>query len=448
MKSKISILLFAAISIFIYFNRDQQNRNQITSDKYGYYLYLPAICIYQDLSKLNFSDSVNNRYHNAFRLYEVNTNKLDKYPVGVALFEFPLFIIADSFCKTTHIYKRDGFTLPYQLAFFFSQILVVTLGFFILRNLLKKWFNDSVISITILCIAFGTNLYVYTAFDVGMSHPYSFFLFSCLISLTDNLYDNTLYKKISVVVTLSIVMGFIFIVRPINVISVVVPVFWGVDNLRALKTRFLFFKDHYTELFSGLLFFLIPLAIQFSYWRYITGKWLYYSYKGEYFDFQKPHIIDGLFSYRKGWFIYSPMIVLCFIGFYFLYKKKAEITHVLVLFFILIIYCVFSWQEWWYGGGFSCRPLIETLPFLSLPLAALIERVYPIKSKLTKSLFFALLGFLITLNIFQSYQYSSALIHWDRMTREYYWRAFGKITHDKRDDKYLIKQEDENKIGN
>ena len=86
---------------------------------------------------------------------------------------------------------------------------------------------------------------------------------------------------------------------------------------------------------------------------------------------------------------------------------------------------------WWYGGGYGCRPLIETLPIVALPLAALIAYVGSIRYKVIKiagSL--VLIGF-ITLNMFQSYQFILGIFPGDYMSKEIYWKIFGQADPDK-----------------
>lgn len=312
---------------------------------------------------------------------------------------------------------------------------------------MKKYFNDSVVAITLGCIAFGTNLYAYTAFDIGMGHPYSFFLFSSTLCLTDKWYSSARTTSIYLNILIGIVLGLVFIVRPINIIIVIIPLLWHVDSMALLKERVALLLSQYKKVLTIALSFLLVAFIQFAYWKYITGHWFYYSYQGEGFDFLHPHIFKGLFSYRKGWFVYTPMAVLGFIGFYALWKKNKALIPALSVFFVLMIYCVFSWREWWYGGSFGCRPLVEVLAVIALPLAAVIEWMYNLSSKIKKAICFTLVSLIITLNIFQTYQYSMGLIHWDRMTCEYYWKVFGRIDFDRvKNEQYLLKEDVANHV--
>lgn len=68
---------------------------------------------------------------------------------------------------------------------------------------------------------------------------------------------------------------------------------------------------------------LLLVMPQMLYWHYKTGMYIYDSYKnpGVGLDYLSPHIINVLFSYRKGWLLYTPVMIFSLIGFYFLYKK-------------------------------------------------------------------------------------------------------------------------------
>jgi hypothetical protein len=445
-KSKLLIAAFFIVSAVIVFNEDEPHHNQMRSDACGYYLYLPAVFIYHDLARFNFYHRLDSQYHHTFQidysLYKVNGNTLDKYPVGTALFQLPLFLAAHLYCVTSHQYPADGFSVPYQLSVIFSNIFFVVFALFVLRKFLKKHYTDGIVAITLFCIAFGSNLYAYTAFDPGLSHPYSFFLFSCLLYLTDEWYSAPGNYTISLLMGLT--LGLIFIVRPINFIVVIIPLLWNVNSLSTLKNRMAFFKTSLKELALTLFFCFLVAAIQFSYWKYITGHWIFDSYPNEKFNFLQPHIVKGLFSYRKGWFIYTPMALLGITGLYFLRKKEKNSAVALLVFFLLTIYCTFSWKEWWYGGSFGCRPLIESLAFVCLSLAPMNEFVCFSAAKLKRLIYFNLVIFIVILNIFQTYQYSMGLIHWSRMTKEYYWNVFGKVNFDRAaNERYLIPKTEE-----
>ena len=172
-----------------------------------------------------------------------------------------------------------------------------------------------------------------------------------------------------------------------------------------------------------LAVFLGLVLLQLSYWKYSTGDWIYDAYGEERFYFLKPQIMDGLFSYRKGWLVYTPLMTLALAGFLFLKKKVPELFYPILFFSALNIYIVFSWWCWWYGGSFGARALIESYALLAVPMAATIERLWNSRI-LVKAVSTVVCIFFIYLNIFQSRQYRISLLHYENTSKELYWTVF------------------------
>lgn len=431
MKSRLIILLYATVCIYIVFNLNKWRSNEVVQwDKAGYYLYLPAIFIEKDLGHLSFYPNVASTYnpHPGVVWYAITEipetgRKLDKYPIGVSIFETPFFFIAHAYTLLTHQFKADGYTPPYMLAICLATIFWVTLGLWLLRKFLLNYYSENVTFVAILFISFGTNLYNYTGFDWGMSHSFSFFLFAALLYYTHQWYSKGSLKYIAL---LGLVMGMIVITRPTNILVGIVCLLWPV-NRNAFSNKLTFFKKQVTGIVVAAAIFLLVVLLQLAYWKYITGHWAYYTYTNEGFDFGSPHIWDGLFSYRKGWFVYTPLALVGMLGFIPLFRKQRRLFYPLLLFFLLDIYIIFSWHEWNYGGSFGCRPLVETLAFLSIPLSAFIAYLLSIRQKIWRVVTLSVLFFLVVVNIFQTYQFLQGTIPSDRMNGKYYWSIWGKI---------------------
>jgi fumarate reductase subunit D len=220
-------------------------------------------------------------------------------------------------------------------------------------------------------------------------------------------------------------LGLITITRPTNILIVIALLFWGLKDTQDLKNRFQFIGNNFLKIILSICCFILVLFIQLSYWKYVTGHWIYFSYKDEGFNFLDSEIWKGLFSYRKGWFVYTPIAFFGILGFIFSYKKYKIMSSGLLLFFCLNIYVIFSWDQWYYGGGFGCRPLIDALPVLAFPLAALTAYLFQ-RKRVIKIFTGTIIFLLIALNLWQTYQYSFGTIPWDHNNREYYWRVFLK----------------------
>ena len=160
------------------------------------------------------------------------------------------------------------------------------------------------------------------------------------------------------------------------------------------------------------------------------------------FFFMNPQIINGLFSFRKGWLIYTPVMIFGLAGFFFLRKRSPEIFMPMLVFVIVNVYVVYSWWCWWYGGSYGSRPMIDMYGIMALPLAAFIEKAANVRKWLKISFAVILIG-MIWLNQFQTSQYRTSLLHWDSMTKEAYFGIFGRKTWPEGYEKMLKIPDDE-----
>lgn len=439
--SKLALCGIAAVYLYIVFNLCNWGKNYpIVYDETGYYLYLPATFIYHDLGKCAFYPHICSNYNinNNIQWYglfdEPSGRKLNKYHIGTSIFEMPFFLLAHCYCNIYRgEYPADGYSRPYMVALIFSMALWAFAGLFILRKFLLNYFSEAATAVTLLLLAFGTNLYFYTVFDAGMSHPFSFSLFCFLLYNTDRWYTNE--KMINVLLT-GIILGLIIITRPTNAVVAIIPLCWKYKDNK-VSGRFAFCEKQLWPILFSMICFLLVLTIQLGYWKYTTGLWIYYAYVGEHFNFSHPHILDGLFSYRKGWFVYTPVALSGMIGLIPLAKKYKNFTWLIMSYLAVNIYIVFSWEQWSYGGGFGCRVLIESMAIVAIPMAMLIQWILRQKIRALTISMFIVFGFLIALNTFQSYQLYRNITVWDQTNEAFYWRTFGKLEITKEDKKLL-----------
>ena len=104
--------------------------------------------------------------------------------------------------------------------------------------------------------------------------------------------------------------------------------------------------------------------------------------------FSDPSIIDFLFSYRKGWLLYSPVFLLIIPGLYFLYRDQRKLFWPIVGFLAVYIYTMSSWECWWFASSFGSRAMVETYPLIVILIAIVIKSLSGLTSKLLVGSFF------------------------------------------------------------
>ncbi|MEL7422412.1 MAG: hypothetical protein AAFN81_05445, partial [Bacteroidota bacterium] len=147
--------------------------------------------------------------------------------------------------------------------------------------------------------------------------------------------------------------------------------------------------------------------------------------QGHHFDWLEPHLWEGLFSYRKGWLVYTPVMALSIVGFAFLYRQQRPWFLPVLSFFLINLYIVLSWHIWWYAGSFGMRALVQSYAVLSIPLACLLAYFLQGNQAFKVVVPLVLLLF-IGLNQFQNWQFRNRILLNDEMTKTYYWNAWGK----------------------
>lgn len=420
-KSKFELLFFAGLFVIaavgtICVYAFKFNGPPIRSDGLGYYVYLPSTFIYKDITLNKFVETYSKHYKdeitytwNGATKYKDTNYYLNKYPVGVAVMSAPFFLtahIATLFLESFTNIKADGFSSPlYHVAQSASSTLYALLGLFILKRILDKHFKSKVTYLTILVITFGTNLFQYMTYDATFSHSYSFFLFAAFFYLTLKWYKKPKYITS---VELGLVTGLIALVRPTNLIIILFFILYGLkvkDFKNILKFKFSNFLKEKLKLFTIAATALIIFSIQIAYWYSITGELFVYSYGKEGFNFSNPQIANVLFSIRKGFFFWSPILLISIIGFYLLIKRFKKHSIALFTFLFVNLWIVSSWWHWPYGGGFGMRALIESLAFFGIPIALVIEKIFLIKNNKLKRLIFLAITMCILFTLVTMIQY-------------------------------------------
>jgi hypothetical protein len=218
-------------------------------------------------------------------------------------------------------------------------------------------------------------------------------------------------------------IAIIILIRPVNgVILLSIPFLAGGSS--SLKSGLNYFLEKKRRYIAGILLSLFILSIQAIIYKISTGHFLVDSYGAEKFNFLHPHMIDILFSYKKGLFLYSPILLLALTGGYFLWTRCKFEFYTLFSFLLILTYLLSSWWNWWYGGSFSSRVYLEYIPFFSILLGLSLKSIH--KRLLFKG-FVSLIFVLIVICQIQTFQYRYYHIHWENMTKEKYWDVFLRV---------------------
>ncbi|MBK8947444.1 MAG: hypothetical protein IPM68_00845 [Flavobacteriales bacterium] len=407
----------------------------ISWDALGYYLYLPAVLIHNDpyLLDQEWLHQALDQYGGLggggfYQAHQVeNGHWVMKYTMGLSVLWAPFFALGHVLAPLFG-YAADGFSRPYQLALVAGEMVYVWIGLRWLAAVLAHWWTDRVVSVTLVLVVLATNYLHQVLFSNTMSHVYLF-----------SLHAGTLYATIrwqatgrrGYLVLCAAIIGIAALIRPVEIVLVVIPLLWSLDAkprqfMRKALERI---RMHRTDLMIAGLVILGVGSAQLVYWKLASGEFLHMSYASpdEGFRFFPPYTIQALFGFRKGWFVYTPLMVFAVVGLFRTWRVGPEAAWSLVIFVSLNTYVVTSWSNWWYSESFGHRGLMQSIAVLAVPLGALIQGSATWPRGLRWPCHAALAG-VLCLSLFQTWQAYVGLLPGSRMSFSYYAAIFG-MTH-------------------
>ena len=427
--SFLAIVVCFLVALTVHFDHKVwRNSNAvIANEAMSYYTYLPAFFIFQDAS-LHYVSTTSNQVRD--KIYYDKTpegKRVIKKTMGVAYLYFPFFIVANQFTPLLG-YTQNGYTKLYEEALVLSSLFYYLLGLYFLLKIVRKYASDLASFWTVLIIGLGTNILNYVTNEPLMSHVYSFCTITLFIFYTIKWSDSKKEKHLSMLLFL---LGINVLINPVNLFLILFPVALGAESWRAIINKVKDLVLPLKKLPFRFFYFILPILPQLLYWKYNTGEWFYFELPaGESYFFSQPKILEGLFGFRKGWLVYTPLMSLFFIGLLFNFKKFHKDKAVITVFFATILFITYSCWCWWYGGSFSARALIDYYAIFAIPIAIVLHQVFVTKKAYLKVIIPIVISGFIYLNQVQLFQYRSGLLHWDSMTKEAYWEMFLKTDPD------------------
>lgn len=412
-------ICFFALLVFLTFNKHSKSKNldyhsEIWADKAGYYVYLPAAFKYS-FNTTSFPDSIDKKTGNGFILDYSNNKVLTKYTYGVSLMQLPFFCIADFLAKPLG-FKSNGFSKIYRWGIDFAAVFYVFFGLIFLKKYLRFRFNAKISFLVPIILFFGTNLYYYSIDETGMSHVYSFFLFSYFlyfIQKTKFLSKQSLWKYLM----FGFLVGLIVLIRPTNILFLSCFIFLDIKYFPELVLRLKQVLEFKKLILIGLgvAFVFFP---QFIYWDYSYNTLIHYSYENESFHWFSPKLLHLWFSPNNGLFLYTPFYFILLISLIYTIKNKILNGYFILFLFLILSYVLSSWWSWSFGCSFGSRSYVEYLALFSIPFAYLFRYIIKLNFKKTILIYLIILFFILfNLKLTYTYDYCFYGTNWD-------WNAF------------------------
>lgn len=291
-----------------------------------------------------------------------------KYPLGVALIRLPVMA-----CVTDS--SRNG--LPYSPAEHWACLALGALALAATAALCLDacykvgasplWANAAVLMLT-----FGTGLYSYGTYDASFSHVYSALLAAGLVWLAVRAANLKRPLPLAPVVAL---VALLLLVRTTNVVLIG---FWGFACAVWLNAGRQSPGFRLRATGAAAVGVALGLVVTLAVNREMFGRFTFYTYPGEEFHWNDPHVLLVLGGEKHGLFRYYPVMAVALLA-----PLVARGTRLAALGLLGVVaaYVVLygHWWSWHLGDGFGHRGFLEAVPFavpvLAKALSSMSRRV-------------------------------------------------------------------------
>lgn len=380
----------------------------IGGDGRGYYAYIDQLFIKGNFGQAPIDYDL---------VHEADGHSVIKHPCGTALLLTPFFLASRGIAELSGMSVAASTELNLKMISIAALFYFLLGCYFIFRLLMRLMIKPSIAAGSILLFFAGTNLMLYVTTLPSLSHTYSFFAISCLLYAFKRFVDQP--KLLTLFIT-GFLLGLVYLIRPFNLVILLFLPFFFSSPVALLQ----FIRQHILKLLLLAVIFLATASIQHFLWYRQCGHFFLWSYQHEGFYFLHPEISNFLFSFRKGLFIYTPLMMVPVAGSFVLLKKRLYPPIVFILFTMVLVYLLSAWWYWTFADGYGTRAIIDFYPVFILLSAMLWGAV----KKVFRPFLLVFAAGCICLNGVQSYQVTRGILHPDYMNAQSYRYIFLKTS--------------------
>lgn len=418
----IVIALAMAFWLRVVYDHGEQWKSAISADGRGYYGYLPAVFIHHDLQwrwlKSEEIKIVQAEESGNFVVPSPNGGTVDKCFAGVACVTLPFFLIAHTAALAFGL-DAGGYSPIYAASVGVAALAWCFIGLLLFYRWLNRRIANAAIAFTVTLLLFwATNLSFYAIVQPSMGHVYGFAVIAAILWLSDHWTEKRRWLWM-----MFLFVGLLPVIRPPDALLVLAfPFIAGSAQCLHAWWSHLRSRSALTMIIA-LLLLALPLMVQMGLWHAQTGLWLVYSYGKEGFNWTDPHAWEVLAGFRKGWLIYTPLMLMIVPGWIVLFRKNRFQAVSYAIFISAVIYVTSCWWYWAYGDSFGQRAIVDFYALLVVPIAHLFMHL---RGTLARTAVAITCAFFLVLNNVQGFQLLRYILLWERMDFASYKAVFMK----------------------
>ena len=231
-------------------------------------------------------------------------------------------------------------------------------GIVFLWLVLRKFFTVPVSLVTSILIIFGTNYFRWIFFDGATPHNFLFTLFALMMLLTLNWQRDLKWVWLILMLPVTIIGCFI---HDLTLFILFFPLLYGLHDGKSWDDLRKRIGSHRWQYIFLVMIVVLAFGLTRFAWFSETGTQFYYDDpKASVYPFLASNFHLILFSFKKGWLIYTPVMLFVIPGMYLLAEKVRGLFFSVFFFFTGWLLLASSHRLWAADPGFGQRFFIET----------------------------------------------------------------------------------------
>ena len=297
-------------------------------------------------------------------------------PIGSAVLWAPFYLAAHGgvrLCRALGAtVAADGFSRPYVAAVCYASALYGFVGLLLIQDTLVRFagFASAGATATVLCLWLGSPVLYYMTVAPAFSHACSLFAVALLLWLTLRATAEGRGRPLEWALV-GAAGGLAGLVREQDMLFLAVPaglLSWRIlirQEWRVGLPRLLCLVG------AALLVFLPQLLV----YRVLHGRFGPSRLVARKMSYASPHFLDVLFDPGHGLFLWSPLLLLAFLGLIVIVARRdrREIAPFLLLALLLQVWINGSVLSWSQAGAFGSRRFLGATAVFAWGLAAMLE---------------------------------------------------------------------------
>ncbi len=345
-------------------------------DGLEYYSFVRSIVIDQDLNNSNeYLEICSKLFENKITGSSCNP-KLRKITqtgyaenramFGAVLFWIPFFLFGHLISFLFNM-SLNGYSNIYFISTMFGTIVFGFLTLILTYKLLAEIFNKQISIITTLIYFASSSLIYYIFNDPSLNHSISVFTITSFIYFW---FKTIKHRTRTQWIILGFIGGLMTITRWNNLIFMIIPLLEVINQIFKHKQRkitFRILKNSFLYMIMSSIIFLLQLIVL----KIVHGK-IFLDLTRSNNSLMPINFFKILFS-DHGQILWTPIIIFSFVGLYFLFKQKRELTTYLLIPGIITLIALGMFEHYLGGNSYGIRYLLCLTPILFIGLGKYIE---------------------------------------------------------------------------